>query len=340
MKTAKIISTCLLALGILPASATILTVDVNPLNNAQFGSFPEAHGAASDGDTILLQPSSATYGDIYISKSITLIGRSHNQTGNLGTKIGLLYIQVSNVRVQALRVESYAVIQAGNGSIISNCYINNYLNINGGSGHIITGNVLYGFIAVNGALSDVLILNNYIQNNPNNPYGTDYRVLLATGNSSTVYRNNIFYQVGDYPLFATNAKDFTAFDNIFISENTDMFDPAACVNCIFSSNLTWSPNGTMLELPYSTMNNVAPTWNETELGFDYGDDYHMLSGTPLTGASDGGQVGIHGGIYENIFRYDGSARGIPLVTTTMITTPVVLANGQIQIQFEAEAGTE
>jgi hypothetical protein len=330
--------------------ATVLTVDNTPSNNAQYSTFSAALTAAVAGDTILLQPSAASYGTLNISKSIVLLGAGHNTQGNAGTLTDRITISANNVTIKGARVNGASsgspAIRINNnisGAVVMNNYIfaqNGSIVIDGGGDHIIVGNVMIGFISVASNVSGVLILNNYIQNVPASVFGAGFSISITLGSINAVLKNNVFYHSGANPFFSTTAVNSIFSDNIFIAENPATFAANPCAVCLFSFNLTWSPNGAMLELLNSTLNNVAPTWTDATLGFDYNDDYHMMSGLPLTGASDGGQVGLHGGLYPNFFRYDGRVVGLPFVTSLFITTPVVTANGQIQVEFEAEAISE
>lgn len=329
MKNFKIISTCLLTLGILSASAAVHTVDNNPTSNAQFATIAAAIAAASDNDTILIQPSAVDYGNVTINKPLVIIGSGHNTAfGHVVTATTM--ISSSNVTIDGIYVIGNGIGINGNNSniIVRNCRMTN-VGVGANCNNIvISGNIIDQFSQIGNTSSNILVLNNII--NGANSFVGNCESIIFKSNIITAY----------YYLFNSNSASATFTDNIFYLQSANAFNLEACINCSFQNNLTYSPLGTVVDSPNSTLNNVAPTWDLNGLttpAFNYSINYQMLSGAPATGASDGGQVGIYGAGFD--FHMNGFPLGIPRVTLTNVANPVVFPGGSIQVNFEAEAGS-
>jgi len=321
--------------------AAILTVDNNPNNNAQYSTFNAARNAASDHDTLLIQPSATSYGNATVNKPLTLMGAGHNSETELATIFITISIQSSNVNVEGVRITFFPGLSIGTGFsdiVLRNC------NFNWGStfGNTISnvqfiGNVMNGIVVVPSSASDILFYNNYL-------VYTSTSAHLNVQSDGVVFINNIFYKsstgtTSGNVFFANNSQGQYV-NNIFFTRSSTALNPQNCVPCNFQSNLTFSPAGALAELPNSALNNVAPTWSLVGGSlptYSYSHNFNMLSGAPATGATDGGQVGIYGGGYN--FNMNGYPQNVPRVLSTGILTPVVLPNGGVVVEFEAEAGT-
>lgn len=339
MKTKNLLLAFAALLAATTINAAILTVDNNPTNNAQYSTFAAAFAAANDFDTLLIQPSATNYGSVSISKPLTLIGRGHNQAAGLATVFSQVTIQTSNVTIEGILMTSQLGLGSNNSNlVVRNCRIASLGTVNTASNVLFSGNVITTDISISSGASDILFLNNYFS------YASTSSFLVVQS-ETVVFSNNIFYKNSTSAsaanrFFAGNSTGGQYVNNIFYSETAAAMNPEVCLACSFQSNLTFSPAGTLETLPNSTLNNVAPTWNlngDPNPNFSYSHNYNMLSGAPATGANDGGQVGVHGGGFN--FQMNGFPPNIPRVTSTNIATPVVFPNGVVEVEFEAEAGS-
>jgi hypothetical protein len=222
--------------------------------------------------------------------------------------------------------------------IIRGCKFSQFLNINASAtGNLVSGCVFTNsYIDVHGSAANLEVRNNYFSHsgNSNNFQGGSATTLVhhcvfVRTSTNTSSGNRIFQASTAFPVFA---------DNVFYTELVAAFNPQDCPNYSFQSNLSYCMAGALGSLGPNNLDNVAPTW---DLGgdppvFSYTHDYNMLSGTPLTGASDGGQVGVMGGTtpLDNA----GHPKNVPLVVSTELLTPYVPVNGTIDVQFQAEQG--
>jgi hypothetical protein len=81
MKT--IITLLCIALFAMNASATVRTVSNNANSPGQFTDMQAAIDASTNGDTIYVHGSPTTYGNIYLNRSLTVIGPGYNPKKDL-----------------------------------------------------------------------------------------------------------------------------------------------------------------------------------------------------------------------------------------------------------------
>jgi hypothetical protein len=263
MKTKNFI---LAGAAILAAStihAAILTVDNNPNNNAQYSTVHSARNAASDHDTLLIQPSAATYGSVTINKPLTVIGGGHNSESALATTFTSISIQSSHVNIEGIRMSTSSTGLAI-GAGFSNIVVRNCNFSLGGtssfgnsiSNLLLVGNVIDGRVIIPSSASDILFYNNHFTYTLNG-------ALLSIQSDGVVLINNIFYKSSTSTqlsnVYFSEGSEGQYVNNIFFARASIALNPGDCVPCNFQSNLTFSPAGALAELPNSALNNVAPT---------------------------------------------------------------------------------
>jgi len=69
------------------ASATIITVDNNVNSPADYADLQAAHDAVAEGDTIYVAGSQTTYGILYVTKKLVLIGNGFNPENGMRTEL-------------------------------------------------------------------------------------------------------------------------------------------------------------------------------------------------------------------------------------------------------------
>ncbi|MCB0809580.1 MAG: hypothetical protein KDB96_09905 [Flavobacteriales bacterium] len=338
MKTLTFLSSLPLLAIAIPAQATIHTVHNDPLYNAQYSSVDAAISAASPFDTLLIHGSGVSYGNITLNKSLTLIGPGHDPALNERASLNFLTIATGS--------DSSVVEGLNLGGTTCNSYgvrfdrnrFTSYLSLYSTADSVtVRGNVFMGsYVNVDPGAENVLVSNNYFSEASTGRQFYD-------GSATTLVLNNVFVRSststssGNLVFDATSS--FTVFaNNVFITATVDSFNPDDCPNFSFQNNLSHSDAGTLVGMGPNNLDNTAPTW---DLGgdypeFSYDHDYTMLSGTPATGASDGGQVGVMGGTYP--FLNSGLPSLIPRVVGTQLETPYVPVGGSIDVNFQAEQG--
>lgn len=339
----------LLLSGILVGSATVRVVDQN--GNAPTGvysTFSSAHGDAQAGDTILLIPSTASYGNLTISKEITLLGIGFNPASSSGTtsKVGSLFFQNGSNGTKIIGLEISNIVYLGytNASILSNVVIENCL-ITSYITHSSTSTLANIFIRQNvfndpGTASsisinvtnqsNIIISNNVFARSANNTHASIYvngvviiehNLFLGTGVSNSYafrqlsgaeVRNNIFY--GRNPTSSQGLTNVQFFNNLaFGSTITDLSSSSLSG---FGTNVTGSNNLTSMNPNFNgiiTINTSLTSWDFT---FDA-----TLSGNPdlSTSSKDGtSELGIFGG--SSPFKPSGSV--IPVVKTLDLPTTI------------------
>ena len=204
----------LICLTVLSAIAFTLHAKIWRINNkpgvsADFTTAQLAHDNASvlAGDTLHLEPSLNSYGNLSMSKRLVVIGIGYflaenpgNQAASTPSYIGslncypgsensviMIYITTyaavytSNITIQRSYITQFIDMDNADNSVIKNCFINQHISLIGGSENVIIANNLVGnHIAVQNT-SSASILNNV------------FNINSSTGSSiyNAVFRNNI-----------------------------------------------------------------------------------------------------------------------------------------------------
>jgi len=297
----------LLMLVQLVSNATVHRVN-NVYPAGKFASFAEAHDAASAGDTIYVEGTSASYGDITVTKKLVIIGTGYFLSQNPQTQATTFSSTFSSVTFSS--GSSYSVIQGF--TITNSIYIN--------SGYI-TVKSNYCGNAVSISASNTTIQQNYISaitgdassvyNNIaiwNNIIGSHIHM---NGNYSGVFSNNTYIYGGYTTAYALNLYNFTISNNIikeaYIAPN----------NCPFYNNL------------HGRTDALLPTGNGNQLGVNMSNmfvggtastdgQYQLIETSPaINYGNDGTDCGAFGGIFPYVI--GGIPQGIPSVY--QITAP-------------------
>ncbi|MEQ8715400.1 MAG: hypothetical protein RIC80_20440 [Cyclobacteriaceae bacterium] len=345
----SILLSAVLAFFALTANATIRIVDQN--GNAPSGvysTFSSAHGDAQAGDTILLTPSTASYGSLTITKEITLLGIGFNPASSSGTtsKVSSLYFQNGSDGTKIIGLEISNVIYLGyttatslSNVVIENCLITSYVTHNStttlanifirqnvfndpGSASSISLNVTNQ--------SNIIISNNVFARSANNTHASIYanggilvehNLFLGTGVSNSYafrqlsgaeVRNNIFY--GRNPTSSQGLTNVQFFNNLAFGGTTTDLSSSSLSG--FGTNVTGSNNLTSANPNFNgtiTINTSLTNW---DFSFDA-----TLSGTPdlSTSSKDGSsELGIFGG--SSPFKTSGSV--VPVIQTLDLPTTI------------------
>jgi hypothetical protein len=331
--------------------AATLVVNNSDPSPGQYTTVSDAMTAAASGDTILIQGTGANYGNVTVTKPITLRGRGWNPANRPpipGTTLGFITLDagVHDVTIEGLiffnldasaggqynlRVQFCAVLIALNFS--SNCHDwlirNNYFFGYGGGASIAS-------TATSGS-SNVLIQYNV--------FSTSIESFTTTTNVSV--EHNLFIAAASSGIRAFNNINGVFFaNNIFYNS---LAIPSGTVNnCTFANNLTYLDGGTN-PLPTTGVDGNTVTYSGADIrntnplfvvktsasaGFDPDTDNYRLQ-TASAGKS-AGTDGKDVGIYTNTVTFSMTGEpDIPAVRIVEFTNSTVTAGGTLIMKVTA-----
>lgn len=303
----------------------------------------DAIAAATAGDIIHVIPSTITYTDFTVNKSLSIYGIGTNplKEGTKISKVGNVFITANDVVISGMEV-SYLYIgnasaQSWNGILIENCNINYgisntyYTNINAGN-VIIRSNIfngLYNQIRLNftfNTTSNISITNNIIvvENS------TSYQGININGGA--VITNNLFVGSGEVNTHAFRDIDGSVIkNNVFLG--VQPFGYTSTSNNTFINNVTWgSPNDSIPidingNVGNNDFSNLDPVLIDVPLNTQWNVSYNPRPDTvaisPLTGAGDDlTDIGVTGGAIP--FNFEGT--NLPLIQSVSIPSVIIQGN--------------
>lgn len=341
----KFILLSAIMIGAISANATIWRVNNTTGVDADFTNLQTAVTSAVAGDTIHLEPSATGYGNVTVTKKITIIGNGYFQDGST-------YLNTYNTGLKADTNNSSinSIIFQGGGeySMVTGCYINNvyihtsnitvkrnyvysaiYLsnytnNVYGNVDSIdIRQNVIsqYGIYqyqfsatASNFTISDISIQNNILYYTYNS-----YGINLAAGMEGFI-QNNVF--AGGFASTGINVYNFQINNNILV---TGTFTPN---NNVYFNNIG---TGTQFGTANNNQSNVSTAAMFTSYVSPFSEEDFEINPTgPAAGTGfNGVDVGIYGG--PDPYRKSGIPP-VPSIyqlsapaTTTSTTLPVTIS---------------
>lgn len=362
----KITLLWILCLGANLAAQTVITIDNNPGSSTEFQTLQAAHNAAVAGDTIYVQPSETSYGNIIIDKPLIIVGRSHSELNNVSSADDIT-VRSSSVTIKGLKFDSFKSQTGGPQTTLPFTDVNVFeckmeeiqLGVSNTSpetvmdGVNIIGNVLDKTIDLT-AFSDVtnvVISHNIIA-------GFLIKVHDPTG---IVFSNNLFRKHNTIRVMQnfSSSETLVLFNNMFISNffndqfidfNTGDFN--LINNLTFNygdGNVVFRANGSATFSESNNLFNTDPLFTDVDPSVNlsaagqsdtydpnaYPDDLTLQPSSPaLTGGASGTEIGLFGNgfFYESV----GNPRGIPTIEITNFQAAVP-KNGTIQITIKAKA---
>ena len=346
----------LLLLLLLTASTALAqnrtrTVDNNlgaPTGPFVYTTFAAAEATSVDGDTIQFVPSETTYGNITLSRRLTVRGSNFRvrpeQGGHVVRVGGVDFRQSSDP--QDPRDPSGSTFQGliidqsfnGDGTPV---FLNN-LTIDNCRTNVIRGSGGAG----SSRISNLLITRSIIGG----------MVFGGGGAPNMVIRNSIFFQpvyIGqsttfntlDHNLFAGSS--FLYGNNGIVSNNIFLVPVSSdqvITSTVFTNNLSFATSGTALPVPHPTNSgtgnlvNVNPLLvnfpTTTTLATVLTTDFRLRPGSPAIGAaSDGTDIGPTGGATPFTSFFTG---GAPVPTVSVLNvSPVVFTGSPLTVALEA-----
>lgn len=310
-----------------------------------YTTFASAIAGASNGDTILIQPSSGSYGNITINKSVTVLGMGYAPELNNGesTTTGNIIVSASNVKISGINV--VGTISAGNSVtdlLVEDNFISSGVYASSGGNADITfrGNVIRNLIVLNGTptnSTNITITNNLIQNLAQNA--------LQYFNDTTIFNNNVI--IGDQAFSAYTL--FFAPNNLVCQNNIWLFTSNAMTQVdqnggnpiIHNNSLTYhygTPTITALN-GTGNLDNQNPFFANIPANNPYwaaDNDYNLgASSAGNDAGTDGNDVGIYNGYYD--FDMRGYPTELPYLTEMTISNNMVPTGSNLNVNLKANA---
>jgi hypothetical protein len=327
--------------------ATVRTVSNNAASPGQYNNLQTAVSACAVGDTIYLQASSTSYGDVTINKRLTIVGAGYapdSTNYNLPSKIDqLMFDSISNVLIGnskfiGLSINSYLTYAASsdlgwiNNITFERCLFNSYVYISGNNWTFL--NCIF-----NGNSMDINSYSNILMSNC--IFISFY--LYDSNKSSVNIYNSLFLDYTGTNMFSS-VSYIGIYNSIFWNNSV-----GGCTSCSFINNQSYD-DGSRLLPPSGNSGSgniseqdpqfVGPNFPATDVSIPYADlkkyDWHLKSSSPgYTAGTDGKQLGIYGGSLQYM-NLTGMYPQIPVVKSFIIKNPVAQKNGKLNISVKAE----
>lgn len=347
------------AAAVIPASATVFTVNNNNPSPGQYLTPAAAQAVAQPGDTLYISGSIYNYNNFVISKRITLIGTGHkpltpnpaaSKFDDISFSTATGATNMYDVNIIGLDVNSITYnVGYLRRQYVSRCKVRDAI-----------------YLADN--QDSILIEGNYLAST-----GTNLNVNYGYTYSNITLRNNVFngsiynfFPAGNFTLglnlnlylsnnlFLTAGNLFTGSSNRYLQLRNNIFyraDPNALVtNSTFENNIIYQastnsfPTGSS-NVSTNNLNNTNPLFVNFPSGGDYYSyayDFRLqTSPTPspaINAGSDGKDIGLTGG--DGFFQKFGIPN-IPQINTFNITSPAnatIAPGGTLQISVMSTIG--
>jgi hypothetical protein len=338
-----------ISLFIADVSGAILVVNNSNANPGQYYYLQTAIDSAEAGDTLMLQPSTNTYGDVVLNKSLTLIGIGHKPVKDMPLIAAIGYLTLgqytSGVTVIGIKVNyfqtpcnSYGNWSYNNDITIRNCHLvyfgtnnpNNCYGFNSMS-NILIENCFLGGINLPGTGNNALVQNNVFNG---------YTLGFGVGLTNVVIKNNLFmYETAINQLSGANA----VFENNIFFRTSPANSYNQLYNCVFNNNLTYqTTNDTIIGGTNTGNNNIVgqdPLF--VELNFNASPLYQPeLYNYRLQELSPGHNAGTDGqdiGPYGNNMTYSETGENVnqPVIREMNLDNSTVPSSGTITVHVKA-----
>lgn len=283
---------------LLSGFAAVYTVSNSPNTDPDFSSLSAAHTAAQPGDTLYVCASPTSYGDINITKKLTLIGPGYFLQENPQTQVGSLHAMINQITFGSGANESLVTgLQINKISVNSSdiTIARNYIKCTEGSS--------YHIINIGWYYSNIVIMQNYFYYNYeyNNNEG-----LIKSGayNNGLLISNNILLSYEGANLTIDSRSSATIENNVILGGTSTLN------NSIFQNNIVISGafvNGSGNQIRHNLANleqfgsengnqsNIDMNTVFTYTGSTDG-KYSLLPTSPAVGAGlNGVDCGAYGG---------------------------------------------
>ena len=321
-----------------------LFIDDSPAH--LYSTFSTAIAAASNGDTILIQPSQTTYGAITINKSVTILGMGHAPDLNSGVSstVASISISANNIKISGLYVTGAFTTSANiSNLLVENCTLATGLNLTSAtnSNHTFRGNIIKNVVNLSSS--------NYA-NSLNFTFSNNVFQNLGAGafsyfNETTIFNNNII--IADQALVGYVI--FNAPNNVICQNNIWLFtnntmavvDQTGGTPVVHNNSMTYhygSPTITALN-GTGNLDNQNPFFVSIPANNPYWtptNNYNLgASSVGNDAGTDGNDVGIFNGYYD--FDIKGYPTELPYIIDMTISNNMVPAGADLNVNLKANA---
>ncbi len=298
MKKIALLAICILSFMI--SHAKIWRVNNVPGVSADFTTAQAAHNGAAANDTIYLESSPTSYGDLTTTKKLTWIGLGYFLTQNAGLEFQTNTGVISNLTVNPGSDGSVFEITIGpfvnlNVNSCANitflrCYIGSSITIGGASNHI---NINQCYLEVgNGTMYiqptstqfGFVITNNIIRVN---------QIIINSNAYQVTFNNNTLFTNGNAPNSSNIYDNATVSNNIFYGVSTTTLYDAGYPSNVTNNLWVQYNNPTFVG---SNGNIFASTFASVFVGGSSPDgQYKLVAGSPAIGTGAGNvDMGAYG----------------------------------------------
>jgi len=339
---------------VLPAQ-NVITVDNNQGANAQYSDLQAAINNANAGDIIYVQPSPNPYGNIIITKTLSIYGIGHIPELNTGLTASVNIINFNNdapnTKLSGLdiyRIQFNNTVGNNHDVVITNNRIGRIAGNNttsAANNMVISGNYFIdGYRHIDNKNSqNWIITNNLFEHTSTDPVDNSFENFNVT----TTFSNNIILtrQNGDsnQSIELFNNCDGTQINNnifLFTGVNVSNFNLGTNNALSFSNNLTFNYNSTLDALNgTNNLDNTDPQFTSfnpnTPLNTTT-NNYEILPGSPAEDAGvNGNDLGVTNGNFP--FNLRGYPTELPYLTEFTIFNTSISEGDTLNINFKANA---
>lgn len=333
------------------ASTSLLAQTTYTVNNntgvaTDFTDLQTAIDGAANGDILYVQQSATSYGAITINKGLTIIGRSHSDSG-YKTEIGTISLDAGSSNTTLKGLEIASVTDAGNTSTITDLafFDNNINTFNLGNTDtfnnvLIQGNQITSTFYIYANTSNVLVSNNLFSAS----------TIYFSMTSSLLFSNNIMsYYPGANITNATTGllnisncvfiSNYPSGSTVTLGASSGTIQVDNCVAYNYDTTSTHVfATGTGITINANVQENTDPLFTNVSttapsIGSPYNglldpanDDLTLQASSPVTDA----------GIFEGYnFKNFGTPTGVPSIKVTS-NSATVPKNGNLSVTIEAK----
>jgi hypothetical protein len=346
------ILTAILSVCTLDGYATIYVVNNSNANPGQFYYLQAAIDSADAGDTLMMQPSTNSYGNVVLTKALTMIGIGHNPNKDLPLKARIEEIRFAETMGSGstfigLWVESFNTTNPPNGNTyysngvtVRNCYVGfygtNYGN-NPSYGENYSGDVVIEDCHIKTIGFDTYGNNILFQNNI---ISTVDGITFGSAMTNVVVKNNLFIRgsVGTSQLYATGA----VFENNIFFRFSPASQYGTLNNCVFNNNLTYQTNNDAIIGGTNTGSNNIIGQDPLFVNLNYSAspiyqpllfNYRLQETSPGHNAgTDGQDIGPYGN--SMTFSETGESDEQPVIRVMNILNGTVPTNGTMNVHVK------
>lgn len=274
--------------SVLTLNASVWRVNNLPGTDADFTTIQQAHDApyVYDGDTLYLEGSSGSYGDLNASKRLVIIGAGYFLAENNETQ----------ANINSSNTGAITFNNGSQGSIITGCNISriivNTSNLIIERNHISNSNMYYGIWLNSDNINNVIIRSNYIIVTRTSTYTTTYGIRANYIGSNNITIRNNYIQLENVSIQSRYALGlYSGFSGIV--ENNVLVGRVNINNTSFNNNIL--VEGTFEHSNSFYHNNIA---NSTQFGTLNGNQQNVFMGNVFlgeTGNSTDGQWQLKAG---------------------------------------------